>query len=79
MNLRQSIHKATLLVDLKSDVDSAIQVLSQSIKENKFEVFNINSFQAKMLLAELFFEVGKYKQADLLLREIAGTSIIESY
>ena len=69
MGLKESIHKAALLIDLKGDKTKAIKLLRETLDDesNKSEIVDV--IFAKVFLGELLFEEKEFDEAKILFQE----------
>ena len=74
MNLEQTLYKSILLVDLKNDINKAIELLSSAVNnsvDSKIcsEEF-MNFIQAKVFLAELLLKIGEREKAKKYINQV---------
>jgi tetratricopeptide (TPR) repeat protein len=69
MRLKDSIHKATLLLDLKGEKENAIRLLEDSLSENSKDSYVVDVIRGKVFLGELLFDAEKFKEAILQLQD----------
>ncbi|MCU0240752.1 MAG: hypothetical protein MUC29_15025 [Pyrinomonadaceae bacterium] len=63
MSLKDSIHKAALLVDLKNDLMNAIELLRNSLDKRDDDNNAVDVIKTKVFLGELLFEDNKIDES----------------